>query len=290
MKADNLTVKYVVYDGILRHTETFFIRPSNRAFRFGDGIFETIHYHKGELLFWDKHYNRMVQAMAVLRFFRGGFPSNSELKAQVVDLLVKNRMFNDARVRISLFRRGEGLYTPSNMSASWLIETWPLEAKGYQWLEKGLHLGFFTDFPRLFSPASPFKTLSAQANILAGIYAQQKGLDDAFVQNGNGRFIEAVSSNIFWIKDEILHTPAISTGCVDGIMRSEIIRLAKSQGVIVVENQGAKEDELINADEIFLTNVITGIRWAVALKNRRFYARVSKVLYEKLRKSLAPSS
>lgn len=282
-------MKYIVYDGVLRHTDTFFIRSTNRAFRFGDGLFETIHYHKGKLLFWNSHYDRMVQGMAALRFFRGGFPLKEELEAQVLDLLVKNRVFNDARVRISLFRRGEGLYTPDNLSCSWLIEVEPLNVKGYQWSEEGLHMGFYIDFPRHFSPASPFKTLSAQANILAGIYAREHGLNDAYVVNGKGRFVESVSSNIFWMKEDALFTPAVSSGCVDGIMRKEIIRLAKAEGVLVMENQGATEEDLLNADELFLTNVISGIRWVVALKNQRFYSRVAKVLYERLCQAISIS-
>ncbi len=282
-------MKYIVYDGVLRHTETFFVRSTNRAFRFGDGLFETIHYHKGRLLFWNSHYDRMVQGMAALRFFRGGFPLKEELEAQVLDLLVKNRVFNDARVRISLFRRGEGLYTPDNLSCSWLIEVEPLNVKGYQWSEEGLHMGFYIDFSRHFSPASPFKTLSAQANILAGIYAREHGLNDAYVVNGKGRFVESVSSNIFWMKEGALFTPAVSSGCVDGIMRKEIIRLAKAEGVLVMENQGATEEDLLNADELFLTNVISGIRWVVALKNQRFYSRVAKVLYERLCQAISIS-
>ncbi|HKL71827.1 MAG TPA: aminotransferase class IV [Marinilabiliaceae bacterium] len=275
-------MKYIVHDGVLRHTDTFFVRSTNRAFRFGDGLFETIHYHKGKLLFWNSHYNRMAQGMAALRFFRGGFPLKEELKAQVLDLLVKNRVFNDARVRISLFRKGEGLYTPDNLSCSWLIEVKPMEVKGYQWFKEGVHMGLYTDFPRHFSPASPFKTLSIQANILAGIYAQEHRLQDAFVINGKGRFIESVSSNIFWIKEDILFTPAVSSGCVDGIMRKEIIRLAKAEEISVMENQGATKEELFGADELFLTNVISGIRWVAALQNQRFYSRVAKVLYERL--------
>lgn len=282
-------MKYIVYDGVLRHTDTFFVRSTNRAFRFGDGLFETIHYHKGKLLFWNSHYDRMVQGMAALRFFRGGFPLKEELEAQVLDLLVKNRVFNDARVRISLFRRGGGLYTPDNLSCSWLIEVEPLNVKGYQWFDEGLHVGFFTDFPRHFSPASPFKTLSVQANILAGIYARERGLNDAYVVNGKGRFVESVSSNIFWMKEGALFTPAVSSGCVDGIMRKEIIRLAKGEGVLVMENQGATEEDLLNADELFLTNVISGIRWVVALKNQRFYSRVAKVLYERLCQAISIS-
>ena len=279
-------MKYIAYDGVLRHADTFFIRPTNRAFRFGDGLFETVHYHKGRLLFWASHYDRMVKGMAALRLFRGGFPLKEQLEAQILDLLVKNRVFNDARVRISLFRRGEGLYTPNNLSASWLIEVEPLEIKGYQWANEGLHMGFFTDFPRHFTPASPYKTLSIQANILAGIYAREKGLQDALVINGKGRFIESVSSNIFWVKEDILFTPAVSSGCVDGIMRKEIIRLAKVENIAVMENQGATKEDLLNANELFTTNVVSGIRWVVALQRKRFYSRLSKVLYKRLSESI----
>ncbi|MGQ1947054.1 aminotransferase class IV [Geofilum sp. OHC36d9] len=276
------TAKYLVYDGVLRTTESFFVRPSNRAFRFGDGLFETIHYHKGRLLFWNDHYQRLIEGLATLRFFMGGFPTKERLEVQILDLLVKNRVFNDGRVRITIFRRGEGLYTPDNLSASWLLETTVLKDKGYQWLDKGLHVGLFTDFPRLLTPASPFKTLASQANILAGIYAREQVLDDALVVNGNARFIESVSANLFWVKGERLFTPVVASGCVDGIMRRQIIRLAKQLNIQVMENQGATADDLMAADEIFLTNVITGIRWVVGLQQRRYFTRVARELYAAL--------
>lgn len=275
-------MKYVVYDGILRLKESFYIRSSNRAFRYGDGLFETIHYHKGRLLFWQQHYERMSKGMAVLNFSRNNFPTQQILESQILDLLVKNRIFNDGRVRITIFRRGEGLYTPTNLSASWLIEVEPLETKGYPWYEEGLHLGFYKGFPRHFTPLSPFKTIGSHINILAGIFADQSGLNEALIQSNEGRYIESISSNVFWVKDKILFTSSIATGCVDGIMRQNVIKIANKLNITVVENKGATEQELLNSEEIFLTNVISGIRWVVALNTKRYYAKMVKLIHNAL--------
>lgn len=275
-------MKYVVYDGILRLTETFYIRSSNRAFRYGDGLFETIHYHKGKLLFWKDHYERLTKGMAAFSFSRMSFPTSVELEAQIIDLLVKNRVFNDGRVRLSIFRRGDGFYRPNNLSASWLIEVEPLESRGFPWYQEGLHIGLYKKFQKHYTPLSPYKTISSNASILASIFAKETRVHDSLILNGENLFIESTSSNLFWVKDRVIFTPAVSSGCVDGVMRKQILEIVKEMNRSVVETKGATQKELLESEEIFLTNVISGIKWVVAINKKRFHTRLTKTIHSNL--------
>lgn len=274
--------QYLVYDGVLRPVDVPLFRSTNRGFRYGDAIFETMRYHKGRPLFWDAHYRRLIQGMAVMRFLIKGFPTADELLDSISDLVVKNRLFYDVRIRLTVFRKGEGLYTPESLQASWLIETTPLTETGYALPEKGLLIDVFKDFPKLHSPLSAFKSASSVPYVLAGIFCRENDLDDCLIVNGNDKIIESLSSSLFWIKHQTLYTPLVSTGCIDGVMRKQIIELAPLVGLKLVENQGATQRELMEADEIFLTNAIGGIRWVSGFRGRRYFSKYAGDLYRKL--------
>ncbi|GAO31146.1 aminodeoxychorismate lyase [Geofilum rubicundum JCM 15548] len=98
----------MVYDGVLVSPDVPLLHSTNRAFRYGDGLFETIRFHKGEPLHWESHYQRLLKGMAVLKMASGSFPSRQSMRDSIIDLVVKNRIFADARVRLTVFRKGEG--------------------------------------------------------------------------------------------------------------------------------------------------------------------------------------
>lgn len=104
--------------------------------------------------------------------------------------------------------------------------------------------------------------------------------------NGQGLVIESFNSSLFWVKDEVVYTPLVSSGCIDGVLHRELQQLAGQEGIKWVESPGAREAELLDADEIFLGNVIAGIRWVAAYKNRRYLARISKRLHRALKERL----
>ena len=277
---------YLIYDGVILSSDTPLFRTSNRGFRFADGLFETIRFHRGQLLFFADHYQRLIRGLAILRFSLAGFPSRHEFEERTVSLINKNRFFGDVRVRITVFRKGEGLYTPSELQASWIIETTPLEQTGFQLNEKGLVVGLFEEFPKLPSPVSAFKTAASHPYILAGLFCKENHLDDVLLVNGQGKIIESVSSNLFWIKDNFLFTPGIGSGCIEGVFRKQILEIAPTMGYKVVETPGATLTELLNAEELFLTNSINGIRWIVGLGEHRFYGLKIRELFRQFRKTI----
>ncbi len=119
---------------------------------------------------------------------------------------------------------------------------------------------------------------------MAGIYSQKNALDDCLLLNNNGNIIEASGSNIFLIKTRQIITPGLESGCVDGVMRKNLIRIARESGFDVVDEKFVNQEDLINADEVFLCNAVSGIKWVMAFKEKRYYNNISVQLVEKLNK------
>jgi branched-chain amino acid aminotransferase len=279
---NNKEHRYIIFNSKITEGGKPLFTTDNRAFRYGDALFETIRYHKGIPLLFNDHYNRLRNGMNILKMDTNSFPDIEELKEMIISLVVKNRIFKDARVRLTVFRNDGGLYTPDTNSVSFIIEASPLGSDLYELNAKGLLTGIFTDHPKHPSILSQFKSANSFVNILAGIHKKENNLDDCFVINTESKITESISSNLFMVKDDMLFTPEVSSGCVDGIMRKKLISLIKESGIELHETNGFTEKELINADEIFLTNAIRGIQWVVGLGTVRFYNTLTKKIHKLL--------
>ena len=96
-----------------------------------------------------------------------------------------------------------------------------------------------------------------------------------------GYLCESLSSNVFVWYEKKLYTPAISEGCIEGVMRKVVIEMALDSGIEVIEAQ-ISPDILMAADEIFHTNAIHGVQWVMGYKQKRYFNRISRMLQEKL--------
>jgi branched-chain amino acid aminotransferase len=104
-----------------------------------------------------------------------------------------------------------------------------------------------------------------------------------FLINQNRYLCEANSSNIFVWYQNHLYTPALSEGCVEGVMRRVVIQLALDNNIPVTEAQ--INPEILNAaDEVFLTNATKGIQWVMGYGVKRYFNRISKALMDELNK------
>lgn len=250
---------------------------TNRAFCYGDALFETIHANGTRLQFFDDHYRRLEKGMKILGMEKNPGIGQENLKASLIKLLNKNHLYNGVRVRLSIFRDTGGYYTPEASSCSFLAETIPLQSDKYLLNEKGLKTDLFTGIRKQPDILANLKTANSLLYIIAAQERKQRGLDDCILLNTENRIIESVISNIFLLKNGILLTPALEEGCVDGVMRRQILRIAKREGIECLESRICEPD-LPEADECFLTNAISGIRWVVAYRHKRFYNKTAKRL------------
>ncbi len=274
--------KYIIFNGepVMKNKPVFTV--DNRAFRYGDSVFETIRYHKGSPLFFDDHYRRLTFGMDILGMDISSLPDEETLKKQITFLVNKNRIFKDARIRLSVFRNGGGLYTPENNDVSYVVEAAPLDGELYSPGKKGLIVGLFDRFYKSSQELFSFKNSNSLVYILGGIYKRENMLDDCLIMNDKGSIIEALSSNLFWIKDEKVFTPALSSGCVNGIMRKQVLVTIEKAGLPFKETPGTTIEEIKNADEVFLTNAINGIRRVTGIDEKRYYSVTTKKIFNAL--------
>ncbi len=118
--------------------------------------------------------------------------------------------------------------------------------------------------------------------IMAANHKQQHGLNDCLLVNEMGNIIEAISSNLFIVTNNILQTPAVESGIVKGIMREQVINLALKHNFTVFDDCEITETDILKADEIFFTNAISGIQWVVAYKQRRYFNKTAKIMAQLL--------
>lgn len=270
-------------NGKIIHHQNLHISAQNRAFRYGDGVFESIRVHENSVLWEDLHFRRLNKAACQLHLKMMPGWSQERFRTYLTKLYRANHADDKAaRIRLSLFRNDGGFYTPETDYASLLIESEPLNQDVYVLNATGLTLGVYDDIRKPFNALSGIKSINAQLYVLACIYKRDHGYDDVLLLNDEEMIAEATSSNVFIVKNNQLLTPALSQACVEGIMRDVVTELAIDIGISVNKTKIALSD-LEEADEVLLTNAIQGIRWVRQFRNRKYYNKLAIRLAEALK-------
>lgn len=254
----------------------------NRSFRYGDGLFESFRAFGQETPFFKSHFDRLLSGMKQLGLEVPVTFSQKFLLNEIQHLLRVNKFFKSAVIRFTVFRNDGGKYFPETNTVSYLIETISLNESGYMLNNKGLTIGIFSDFPKVATPFSSFKSANAQIYIAAALKAQEAGWDDAILINPKSEILEVTSSNIFFVRDNFLFTPPLDSGIVKGIMRQKVIEVALENNFVVYDEAIIRENEIGSFDEIFLTNSVKGIQWVSAYKNFRFFKKVAILLTKEI--------
>jgi len=261
--------------------DSFKIELTNRAFRYGDGFFETMHANGLDVQFLKSHYKRIKNSAEILKLELPKYFNIDFLQKQIEGLLVRNKLFQGVRVRLYIYRNSDGLYIPDSKKCDILIEASYLSDGYYRLNKKGLNIGVYDDMPKPITLYSSIKSINAQFYILAGVYAKENNYDDVLLLNNDNYIVEATSSNVFIVKDNTIITPSLVSGCVNGIMRNQIIDMANTLGYNVIFNN-ISLDSLNNADEVFLTNAVSGVRYVSGYKDKRFMKKTSSKLIDRL--------
>lgn len=269
---------YVFHNGILMPREQLRLDPQNRAFRYGDGVFESIRVMYGQLLFFRRHLDRL--AYSLRRLGIQFLIEEQQLLQMAQQLLEVQDITGGARLRLTVWRDASGRFTPDEDRSSFLLEVEKLATNEFFINSNGLRIGeaSIRKTP-LFLP--DIKSTNSLFYVLCGREARVKKLDDVLVLNVAGMPIESTNSNIFIVKGERILTPALSTGCLPGIMRQVLMDMMQLNNQLVEEVDLGLED-LVEADELFLTNSILGLRWVSSFNKKRYFRRRSPVMTELL--------
>lgn len=271
---------FINYNGQLLPADSKLFGADNRAFRYGDGLFESIRLVDGKLMFFKYHMERLFKGMELLHFKIHKAFNPEFLASEIFASLKSNKLYKNARIRLSVFRSEGGLYTPEKNTCAYLIETFELPDSAYV-AEKGLIVDVFTGMTKDFSALSALKTMSALPYVMAGVFKLEQGVDECVILNAHGRVVECISSNIFLVKEDKVYTPEIAEGCIDGVMRKVVLELLQRRGITCIESKLPAE-LLEHADELFICNSIKGIQSVVGFGSKRFFSRISKLILQDL--------
>ncbi|WP_316636321.1 aminotransferase class IV [uncultured Flavobacterium sp.] len=263
------------------------ILTQNRAFLYGDGVFETLKIVNNKILFLEDHYFRLMASMRVVRM---EIPMNFTmefLEEQVLALVQQNGISESARARITVFRNNGGLYLPKTNEVSYLIHATPLESAVYVLNSTEYGVDLYKDFYVTKQLLSSIKTTNKMINITGSIFAHENGLANCLLVNDTKNVVEALQGNLFMVVGKKLITPPISEGCLNGIMRKQILALAKKVEGIEVLEEIISPFDLQKADELFLTNVIMGIQPITKYRKKEFTSNLAHLLLQELNKSIS---
>lgn len=274
--------QYISWNGTILPKAKANVAVSNRGTLYGDGLFETMRCKGIIPPFYDLHWERLEAGLRFLKMdFQAAFSKKSLLDS--IQLLIhKEKLYNACSVRVNCFRKEGGKYTPTNNEVEYFIEAFPVKQPAYELNKTGLKLGIFEGVPKPISPLSNIKHSNALPLILAGIYKTERKWDDCFLLNERESLVEATSSNIFIKIENKIITPSLSSGCVNGTIRKIMPILAKQAEIEFQEENFIHPDILNHADEVFLSNAVSGIQWVVAYNKLRYFYQTA----QKLTKSL----
>lgn len=268
---------WVNFNGSMTPAATPLVGAGSRAFRYGDGLFETMRADRGGVHLGDFHFDRLFAGMKTLQLSLPALVTAGELRRQIQLTIAKNAIAGDARVRLAVFRGDGGLYEPDGPGGGYVIEAWPIQPKP-SLNENGLVLGVYEAAKKSCDLLANIKTSNFLVYVMAALHAKAQRWNDALVLNVSGRVADSTIANVFWVKDRTLYTPPLSEGGVAGVMRRHLLQRLPASGLVVRE-QPVSVAELENADELFLTNAITGIRWVRQFNDKLFSCSLTTSLY-----------
>ena len=273
---------FIYNDYVYKEGENI-ISPDSRGLRYGDGLFETVKVIKGEIQLKNFHFERLLSGMKTLQFEIPRHFTASFLEEKMQELCKRNRHNSVARVRLMIFRGDGGLYDPENHFPNYIIQSWEISDE-MELNSNGLAIDIYPDAKKSCDELANLKSNNFLPYAMAALYAKKIGVNDGLLLNNYGRIADSTIANIFIIKDETIYTPALSEGCIAGVMRRFILEELKLNFKIM--EREISVNDLENADEVFLTNSIKGIRWVKQFKDKEYRNDTVGLIHAELQRQL----
>jgi branched-chain amino acid aminotransferase len=263
------------------------ILTNNRAFLYGDAVFETVKILNSKILFLEDHYFRLMASMRVIRMEIPMDFTMEYMEAQIFSIVNNKSLGKSSRARITVFRNDGGYYLPKDNSVSFLIDAVVLEKTLYSIEKANYEVDLYKDFYVTKQLLSSIKTTNKILNVTASIYAHENGLDNCLLLNDSKNVVEALQGNVFMLKGNKLVTPPVSEGCLNGVMRKQILQLARKMDNLEVVEEVISPFDLQKADEMFITNVIKGIQPISKYRKKDFDNKIGLELLARLNEAIS---
>lgn len=266
------------FNGDILDQEKFSLTAENRGFKYGDAVFETIKVVNNKVIFWEDHYFRLMASMRMLRMKIPMSFTLEFLEKEILSLVKANNTLQKSRVRLTIFRKDGGLYTPKTNEIDFLVEASELN----QNIKNDYKIDVFKDFYSYSGLLSTIKTNNKMLNTLASVFAKENDLDNCILINEKKGVVEVTNGNIFIVKDNVVKTPSTTEGCIKGIVRKKVLEIISKNEEFKVEETSISPFEIQKADEVFITNAIIGIQPVTQYKKKTFKVDFSKKIAKNL--------
>ena len=268
----------VNFNGNIITEKALQLSTNNRAFKYGDAIFETIKVVNTKVVFIEDHYFRLMASMRMLRMKIPMKFTLEFLQEEILRITKELSGVGTYRVRLTVYRKDGGFYNPKSNEIDYLIE-----ASEFNYVEKlNYKVDLYKDFYNYSSLLSTIKTSNRMLNTLSAIFADENDLDNCILLNERKGVVEATNGNVFIIKDDVIKTPALNEGCIKGIVRKKVIEILEKHPDYTIEETVISPFELQKADEVFVTNAIIGIQPVTNYRKKVF----TSIITDKIKSSL----
>jgi branched-chain amino acid aminotransferase len=276
-------MRYIYVQDKIVPADSLSIMATDSSYRYGDGLFETIKVINGGIQLASLHFLRLWNGMQLLQYKVPSLFTPFKLEQDILELCRKNAFEQAARVRLSVSRGQGGLFDNDN-KLHCVIECWPLDTLVDTLNENGLIIDVYDGMRKTCEVFSNLKSANFLPYVMAAHYSQEKKLNDCLVLNNKGNIADSTTANVFIVKGESIITPALSEGCVAGVMKEQVITVLKENKYTIKETSVSIAD-LQGADEVFLTNSIRPIRFVQSFREKVF----SKFHTQKIFNLLSPT-
>lgn len=172
------------------------------------------------------------------------------------------------------------MYDNVDPHPNFIIQTWAGNNESKLFNKNGFVLDFFHDAKKSYDNFSPIKSNNYLAYAMGAFFAKKNNLSDCLLYNCYNRICEATIANVFIITNGVIKTPALTEGCVNGVMRKYLIACFKKEGLACMEGEIFPE-ELLTASEVFLTNALYGMRWVKTIGTSNYTNAMTTLLHQK---------
>jgi branched-chain amino acid aminotransferase len=263
------------------------IGSSNRSFLYGDGVFETIRIRNNKVLFLEDHYFRLMATMRIVRMEIPMHFTMEYFEEQILLTAKANHCDTACRIRLTIYRNEGGFYLPETNAIGFVIQAMPLENRDYIIQSMPYEIDLYKDFHIPKHLLSTLKTTNKMIYVTGSIFAKENDLQNCFILNEEKNVVEALQGNIFMIMGKTLITPPIADGCLNGVMRKNLLEIAKGMEQLEVFEKSISPFDLQKADELFITNVIQGIQPITKYRKKEYQTDLANVLVQKINNKIS---
>ena len=259
---------HAVYNGKFDTLNNIKISPLSRAYTFSDSVYEVIPFYNSKIIAFDKHISRLKNSCKAL-----SISINIDKASEEITSLIKDNNFKNGYVYYQVSRGVDDIRSHIYKD-SISIETFGYVVE-HTFQSKSLKVMFCED---LRWKRCDIKSTSLLGNVMSMNFAREKGCDEV-IMHKNDFITEGGASNVFFINNDCVYTPSLSSNILPGITRELLITKIKESGVRVEEGQYTIDD-IINAKSIWLTSSTKGLAQVKEILDCKTNLEMDNILFK----------